>query len=137
MPYKDPAKKKKKDFEYTKQWRIDNREEYLAKRREYKRKYSQTEAGRLQRRKEVLKHLYGITLEQYDEKLAEQHNCCAICGTLVPGHNHKHFSVDHDHENGKIRGLLCHYCNRGLGFLRDDIKIVENTLNYLRKYKGV
>lgn len=125
--------KKEYDFAYTKQWRIDNREDYLANRRAYKKRVSATEAGKLQRRKEALKHYYGITLEQYDNMLAKQNGCCAVCGKNTPGHNHKHFSVNHDHETGEIRGLLCNDCNRGIGLLGDNAENIKKALEYLQK----
>ncbi len=60
---------------------------------------------------------YGITVEQYDAMLRQQNGLCAICGRAP-----KRFrlAVDHDHETGEIRGLLCTRCNLGLGWFRDD-----------------
>lgn len=135
MPCKDPAKRKAYDKEYKKTWQPKDREAFLVGRREQKRKRMNTEEGKLQRRKEALKHNYGMSLEEYYTLFENQQGRCAVCGTTNPGHNHKHFCVDHDHETGNVRGLLCHYCNRGLGFLGDSMERVENLLNYLVKYK--
>jgi hypothetical protein len=72
---------------------------------------------------------YGVTVEQYEDMFAKQSGLCAIClkdasrGTL---------NVDHDHETGRIRGLLCGHCNRGLGLLRDDPELLEEAARYLR-----
>lgn len=41
--------------------------------------------------------------------------------------------VDHDHETGEIRGILCEYCNRALGMVKDDVAVLENMINYLKK----
>lgn len=82
---------------------------------------------------------YGITVEQYDALLLRQNYLCAICGTDRPanarGRAIRAFCVDHDHETGKVRGLLCQGCNRGLGLLKDDLTIVEAALRYLRHHQ--
>jgi len=53
----------------------------------------------------------GVSLEQYEEMLARQNGGCAICGNPPKT---RRLDVDHDHRTGKIRGLLCHRCNRAL-----------------------
>lgn len=63
------------------------------------------------RRRSHLMVTYGITLEQYDEMLAVQGGVCKGCGTPTPVGRRKHFDVDHDHETGEVRGLLCSPCN--------------------------
>lgn len=77
---------------------------------------------------------YGITQEAYDALLAQQNGVCAICGnpetviirgTLCP------LSVDHDHDTGKIRGLLCSTCNAALGLFKDNIENLSNAIDYL------
>jgi hypothetical protein len=75
------------------------------------------------------KHKYGITPEQYSEMLAAQNSKCAICGK----HDELNLAVDHCHETGQIRGLLCKYCNGGIGFLKDSIELLENAIKYLQK----
>ena len=62
-----------------------------------------------------LRWRYGITLEQY--KNFDQN--CNICGSSEEGRGFK-MNVDHDHETGIVRGLLCNSCNRGLGLLGED-----------------
>ena len=58
---------------------------------------------------------YGLTIEQYDQMVEDQDGCCAICGGEVD-----RLRVDHDHETGGVRGLLCHGCNTALGLMADD-----------------
>ena len=78
-----------------------------------------------------LKRLYGITLEEYKEKLANQGEGCAICGVKIPGGNGTHFYVDHNHTTGQVRDLLCHNCNFVIGYAKEDIDILKAVINYL------
>lgn len=91
-----------------------------------------------------LKRKYGITLEEYRELVVQQEGLCAICGEppLIPmglksrrqGRMiHVRLVVDHDHATGRVRGLLCGPCNRGIGFLRDDPATVAAALRYLER----
>jgi len=79
-----------------------------------------------------LRRNYGITLAEYDEMLEAQGGRCKIeaCRTDVPG-GHGRFHVDHNHETGKIRGLLCHRCNIGLGHFRDSPHLLQSARDYL------
>ncbi len=63
---------------------------------------------------------YGITPKDYDALFAAQDGRCAICGTTEAGAWGGLLPVDHDHETGDVRGLLCHNCNGGLGQFCDD-----------------
>jgi DNA-directed RNA polymerase subunit RPC12/RpoP len=76
--------------------------------------------------------LTGFTPNDFEEKLAEQNNKCAICGTEDPGATNWH--ADHDHKTGQKRGILCHKCNTGLGLLKDDIDILCSAIEYLNHY---
>lgn len=69
------------------------------------------------------------------ERLLSQHNNghCEICASRVPG-GKGGWHVDHDHATGKLRGILCGSCNRGLGFFRDDTDVLEAAVRYLRFY---
>ena len=74
---------------------------------------------------------YGISPEDYDTMLKEQDNKCKIClvsfTTLKPQLIH----VDHCHTTNQIRGLLCVYCNSGLGFFKDNTETLTNAIVYL------
>jgi len=77
-----------------------------------------------------LKKLYGLELEEYDRLVEIAGGKCQICG--VPGiETSKGLVVDHDHETGDVRGLLCTRCNVGLGQFGDDMNLLNKALNYL------
>ena len=76
---------------------------------------------------------YGITLEDYNEMLEEQDHCCAICG-IHEEHCNKKLAVDHNHDTGKVRALLCHHCNTGLGYFKENIKFLNNAIQYVKDY---
>lgn len=80
-----------------------------------------------------MKKLYGITMEQYDSMYAAQRGCCAICLTHQ-SETGRALHVDHDHETGAIRGLLCNGCNTGIGNLREDIQVLTAAIEYLRAH---
>jgi len=79
----------------------------------------------------VLKNKYGITFEQYSTMLAAQGNVCKICGSSSPGASKDRFSVDHNHKTGKVRGILCHGCNAGLGMFKEDVRSLRFAISYL------
>ena len=83
-------------------------------------------------RENHLKKTYGITLEQYDKMLEEQDNGCAICGTEESGGKGR-FHVDHCHDTGKVRGLLCMPCNVALGGFKDSVLNLASAIQYLEK----
>lgn len=82
---------------------------------------------------------YGLTVEQYDALLLAQNRRCAICRTDTPANKRgraiRAFCVDHDHETGAVRGLLCSACNRGIGLLKDDVAIAEAAADYLKRHR--
>jgi len=76
---------------------------------------------------------YGITVEQYKAMVDEQEGLCAICGTSEPGEWFTRLVVDHCHSTGKVRGLLCAKCNRGLGQFKDNPQMLRSAIAYLEK----
>ena len=72
---------------------------------------------------------YGITLGDYGEMLKLQEGRCAICSSKPDK-----LCVDHNHTTGKVRGLLCHLCNLGLGSFRDDKELLKCGIEYLSNY---
>ncbi len=86
------------------------------------------------RRKRALAQ-YGLDEDLYSGLLETQGGKCAICGSLE-GRSGLDLFVDHDHDTGAIRGLLCGNCNTGIGMLGDDPDRLETATAYLRKHKG-
>lgn len=82
---------------------------------------------------------YGLTNAQVQEMFTKAGDRCEICGGegfIMDNMRHKtKLAVDHDHSTGKVRGLLCHNCNRGLGLFQDSEDFLENALTYLRRNK--
>jgi hypothetical protein len=93
--------------------------------RQIKKKYNP-----LAQRTAQLKHLYGITPEEYSSLLEKQGHQCAICRT-DSCQTGRAFSVDHCHSTGKVRGLLCQSCNTALGKFNDDIERIHKAIRYL------
>lgn len=86
------------------------------------------------RRAYLMKTTYGITVTEFEEMLAAQGGVCAICGGLPPGVDGKcgQWNLDHCHETGRNRGILCSPCNTGIGMLGDSIERLEAAIRYLR-----
>ena len=76
---------------------------------------------------------YGLTLEQYERMLASQGGGCAVCGG--PPNGRGAFHVDHDHESGTVRGLLCHKCNTALGLVDESLERLEKLSTYLARIR--
>ena len=72
------------------------------------------------------------TWDDFLRMSAEQGGRCAICG-LTEAETGRSHQLDHDHDTGKPRGILCLTCNSGIGKLRDDPKLVQNALDYLTR----
>lgn len=77
---------------------------------------------------------YGLTLDQYYDMFEAQQGRCKIC--WHPETRHPNLCVDHDHQTGAVRGLLCHACNRVLGSIKEDTEILHEMIRYLEKAKS-
>lgn len=132
---------KAKQSAWNAQYRLkpENKEKERARKntQEYKEKalsHRSSESAKAKRLSYRRKLHYGITQDAYDNLLYKQNGVCAICGnpetviirgTLCP------LSVDHDHDTGAIRGLLCSTCNSALGLFKDNIENLSNAIDYL------
>lgn len=91
-------------------------------------------AGEARRQRNVyLRMAYGITLEQYEQKLAEQGGGCAICRREPLGKKPLH--VDHNHATGAVRDLLCRRCNSLVGFVEKHGDLIPAAQGYLNSFK--
>jgi hypothetical protein len=144
MPHKDPEVRKT----HLKNWRKKNREYVLEfdrnrwknnpdRRKAHRESYvslSQMQYARLRN--------YGMSQEEYDRRVAEQNNSCALCGRSEIRIHYRtqkvqSLSVDHNHTTGENRSLLCGDCNRGLGLFRDDPELLIRAAVYLNRHKGM
>lgn len=92
------------------------------------------EYSRLRKRR-LTAQSFGLTVEELDRLEAECNGRCEICGDLQTGTNRgrvKALAIDHDHETGIFRGLLCDNCNRGLGHFRDNPELLRAAIEYLK-----
>lgn len=71
---------------------------------------------------------YGLSLDEYDAMLVRQGGGCAVCGALPDG---RRLHIDHDHETGKVRGLLCSGCNTAIGGFREDVATILDGAEYV------
>lgn len=81
-----------------------------------------------------LKREFGMTPEEYDLLYTAQGGKCAICERHQTEFSRR-LAVDHDHDSGKIRGLLCTSCNNMLGFAHDDKKRLRRAIEYMDSYE--
>lgn len=114
------ARKTKDEKEFMKNWARLDREKNPDK---YK-------------NKQLLKQ-YGITLEDFNRMKSNQDSKCLICSNNETALNPKtgdarELAVDHCHDTGKVRGLLCSLCNTALGGFKDDISLLEKAIVYLK-----
>lgn len=83
-----------------------------------------------------LKSSFGITAEDWNKMFAAQNGCCAICLRHQAEISRRQLSVDHDHETGKVRGLLCHNCNIAIGLMKEDPFALSSAAKYLQRHAG-
>ena len=86
-------------------------------------------------RMRYLQSKFGISYDDYCEMERNQNVVCAICGQFETHRRGQRLCVDHDHETGKTRGLLCHHCNTGIGLLGDNISTLQNAIDYLTRHE--
>ena len=118
------VREKARKYRQSQKWK-----EYYAKwqktpgRMEYQRQYKKQKGFGY-----YLKSKYGLTIDKYTEIFLSQNGKCAICGIPIVT---KECDIDHDHETGAVRGLLCGPCNTGIGMLRDNFVVAVRAAEYL------
>lgn len=119
------VKNKERILGYKKKHRDANKVVYAERKKVYRLKNPS------QNRAYNLKKKYGLTLEKYGEMFASQNGLCGICRKAEET---RYLAVDHCHETGRIRGLLCAKCNTTIGRFRDDPEQLESAAAYLRRH---
>tara|TARA_R110002167_G_scaffold71719_2_gene202249 strand:- start:34 stop:438 length:405 start_codon:yes stop_codon:yes gene_type:complete len=76
---------------------------------------------------------YGVSQEDFIALLKEQDSRCKICGVNTLEESGKTLHLDHCHDSGKVRGLLCQTCNTGLGHFRDNVSNLKKAIKYLEE----
>jgi hypothetical protein len=133
-----------KQVQYRREWRgrnpekrheeyIKNKEKVLEQNKAWRASLTEEQKDTMQWRAKLRR--YGITLEDYNAMFAEQGGKCAICGAHQSELPAPLF-VDHNHETGQVRKLLCRNCNLVLGFARDNIEILKVAISYLKDHVG-
>jgi len=112
------------------EWYNINKDGIKDKRREYGKKYNATHKKErsIYNRNYRIKKSYGISQIEYEKKYSKLNGCCEICGKKF-----KILHIDHNHETGKFRGLLCYRHNYMLGFAGDSIDVLKRAINYLER----
>ena len=129
--YAEDEEYRNKLIKQSKERRKNRNKEQIERDKEYRKKYTKDNAEYL-RNYRLIKN-FGIDISQYDLLLESQNYKCAICGSTETGAKHqKYFSVDHCHETGKVRGLLCKPCNIMLGEAKDNPTILSKAIDYLK-----
>lgn len=84
-----------------------------------------------------LNKTYGISVDDFNQISESQNHQCAICKKTakekIKVGKKKYLCVDHCHDSGKVRGLLCDQCNRAIGLLKEDLQLFTNAIEYLSK----
>jgi len=124
----------------SKQWYLRNREHAIAQVQAWQRanpeRVKATRKAARSRRRPIdrdarLRRVFGLSSEQYEAMLAEQGGGCALCRRTPPPGRSLH--VDHHHESGVVRGLLCFSCNAAMGQLREDKLLIADSIVYLAR----
>ncbi len=129
MPFKDKNK--------ANEWRRNHRRSNNSKCRAYdKARYDTFYRSPTSKWRKQNLRKYGLTVDQYLQMLSDQNGACAICGNKEDRNRNgviTLLTVDHNHHNGLVRGLLCSKCNTGLGAFMDDTSMLRLAINYLEK----
>lgn len=118
----------------------ENHHKFREQRNEKQRQVAATLEGKAAARRSNLLKLYGLTQESYDDMRKEQNYCCFICekheSVVRKGNSSRNATalhVDHCHDTGKVRGLLCTNCNTLLGKAGDSVKVLNKAIEYLER----
>lgn len=99
--------------------------------KEYNREYHKRPASKAKKQDIRLQNTYGISTEQKEQMIKQQNGVCPLC--KKPFSRKKDIHIDHDHDSGEVRGILCSKCNLAIGLLYESIPTLINIINYLKK----
>ena len=122
------AENKEKISERTKLYRQNHKEMFKIK--DHNRFLRDKDKRLILTRKIYLRNKYGILPDQYEEMFKEQKGKCAICNKV----SKRKLAIDHDHDTGLIRELLCSNCNRALGYFKDSKENLKKAVSYLERW---
>jgi len=134
----DKELQKEKQREYAKRYYDKNKEACKQRTKEHpscvaaREKYRNKPEVKQRMRNRRLMQEYGITNEDYEKMLEDQDFRCAGCG-IHQNETDKKLHVDHCHDTGVVRGILCGNCNRALGLVKDSQKTLLSLHAYLEK----
>jgi len=86
-------------------------------------------------RNRLLLKRYGISLVEYQILYAKQNGACGVCGNKYESSGIGGLVVDHDHNSGAVRGLLCQNCNKFLGLAFDSPELLQKGIEYINRHK--
>ena len=138
----DPAyaeKKRQRSREYSRRNAERNRQRVAEWQKANPDRVAETSRANYIKRRDVernsrLKMKYGITQAQYDAMFLEQRGLCAVCRQHETTARWSSLCVDHCHETGKVRGLLCNRCNRAIGLMRDSGDLLQTAAAYINHH---
>lgn len=107
---------------------LKNREKQLQKNKEWRNNNPDYNFQR------DLRILYGMTVDDYEKKQKEQNYCCAIClkpEAVSTNGKQRRLAVDHDHNSGTVRQLLCFKCNTTIGHLENNPRSIDRIIRYI------
>jgi len=120
--------------EKAKKYRDDNKDMLREKHRnDY---YANKSRYNDQSRRQRLRDRFGLTIEEYNTLLDSQNGLCKICGEKKLAKNQTRMGVDHCHDTGTIRGILCNNCNTALGYFNDSVDLLSNAIKYILTHGG-
>lgn len=107
--------------------------ECIACTKERRQRWWKSELGRRSSANTKLKARFGVTIEEYEAMVLAVGGHCQICGVDVSYNGHR-LALDHNHQTGHLRGILCKACNAGIGRLKDDPALLRRAADYIERH---
>ena len=145
LKYHTPEERRIAQNNNAKRYRQNHLEEDRKRQRDWQRDWAlkNPEAAKMKSYSASIRRRYGLTVEQYDAKLAAQNNLCGLCGKPFEGETKFKGGLegtapvlDHDHGSGKLRDFVHRSCNLGIGYFYDDPDLLRLAAEYLERHTG-